>query len=44
MNCAPQQYPTLTKRIANGFSGPADFFPWLAVPEEADRYLKQPAA
>ncbi len=41
---AAQQFPVLAKRIANGFNDPTDFFPWFAVPEEADRYLKQLAA
>jgi len=35
-----QAYPTLARRIANGFDNPPDFFPWFAVPEEADAYLK----
>jgi hypothetical protein len=39
-----QAYPALARRIANGFDNPLDFFPWFAVPEEADRYLKQLAA
>lgn len=38
---AAQGIPALAKRIANGFNDPTDFFPWFAVPEEADRYLKQ---
>lgn len=41
---AAQQFPTLATRIANGFNDPTDFFPWFAVPEEADAYLKQLAA
>jgi hypothetical protein len=41
---AAQQFPELAKRIANGFDDPTDFFPWFAVPEEADAYLKQLAA
>jgi styrene monooxygenase A-like protein len=41
---AAQQFPTLAKRIANGFDDPTDFFPWFAVPAEADAYLKQLAA
>lgn len=41
---AAQQFPVLAKRIANGFDDPTDFFPWFAVPEEADAYLKQLAA
>lgn len=39
-----QAYPVLAKRIANGFDDPRDLFPWFAVPEEADRYLRQLAA
>lgn len=39
-----QAYPVLAKRIANGFDNPVDFFPWFAVPEEADKYLQQLAA
>jgi hypothetical protein len=39
-----QAYPSLAKRIANGFDNPLDFFPWFAVPEEADAYLKKLAA
>jgi hypothetical protein len=41
---AAQQFPKLAKRMANGFDDPTDFFPWLAVPEEADKYLKSLAA
>jgi len=41
---AAQQFPVLAKRIANGFNDPTDLFPWFAVPEEAERYLKQLAA
>lgn len=41
---AAQQIPALAKRIANGFNDPSDFFPWFAVPEEADKYLAQLAA
>lgn len=41
---AAQAYPELAKRIANGFDNPPDFFPWFAVPEEADAYLKKLAA
>jgi Styrene monooxygenase A putative substrate binding domain len=37
---AAQGYPVLAKRIANGFNEPLDYFPWFAVPEEANRYLK----
>lgn len=39
-----QAFPTLARRIANGFNDPRDLFPWFAVPEEADRYLGQLAA
>ncbi|WP_137128569.1 styrene monooxygenase/indole monooxygenase family protein [Rhizobium sp. FY34] len=39
-----QGFPELAKRIANGFDDPRDFFPWFAVPEEADAYLKRLAA
>ncbi len=39
-----QAYPDLAKRIANGFNDPRDFFPWFAVPEEADAYLTRLAA
>jgi hypothetical protein len=39
-----QAYPDLAKRIANGFDNPVDFFPWFAVPEEADAYLQRLAA
>jgi hypothetical protein len=39
-----QAYPALAKRIANGFDNPVDFFPWFAVPEEAEKYLQQLAA
>lgn len=39
-----QAYPALAKRIANGFNDPRDFFPWFAVPEEADAYLTKLAA
>lgn len=39
-----QGFPLLAKRIANGFEDPRDFFPWFAVPEEADAYLKTLAA
>lgn len=39
-----QAYPELARRIANGFDNPRDLFPWFAVPEEADRYLRQLAA
>ena len=39
-----QAYPELAKRIANGFNDPRDFFPWFAVPEEADAYLAKLAA
>jgi hypothetical protein len=36
-----QRFPILANRIANCFNQPSDFFPWFAVPEEADRYLAQ---
>ena len=39
-----QAYPELAKRIANGFNDPRDFFPWFAIPEEADAYLTRLAA
>jgi len=39
-----QAFPVLARRIANGFNNPLDFFPWFAVPEEAELYLKQLAA
>ncbi|OQP87383.1 alanine-phosphoribitol ligase [Rhizobium rhizosphaerae] len=39
-----QAYPALARRIANGFDDPRDFFPWFAVPEEADAYLEKLAA
>ncbi len=39
-----QAYPALAHRIANGFNDPRDFFPWFAVPEEADAYLQRLAA
>ncbi len=39
-----QSYPVLARRIANGFDNPPDLFPWFAVPEEAELYLKQLAA
>jgi hypothetical protein len=39
-----QAYPELARRIANGFNQPSDFFPWFAVPEEADAYLAKLAA
>ena len=41
---AAQGIPVLAKRIANGFNDPLDYFPWFAVPEEADKYLKSLAA
>ena len=41
---AAQGIPALARRIANGFDNPVDFFPWFAVPEEADKYLKSLAA
>lgn len=39
-----QAFPELARRIANGFNNPLDFFPWFAVPEEADAYLAKLAA
>ncbi len=39
-----QAYPVLAKRIANAFDNPVDLFPWLAVPEEAEKYLQELAA
>lgn len=41
---AAQTFPELAKRIANGFDDPRGFFPWFAVPEEADAYLQRLAA
>ena len=41
---AAQGFPVLARRIANGFNEPLDYFPWFAVPEEADKYLKSLAA
>lgn len=41
---AAQAFPVLARRIANGFDNPLDYFPWFAVPEEADKYLKSLAA
>jgi Styrene monooxygenase A putative substrate binding domain len=41
---AAQSQPALAKRIANAFDHPPDLFPWFAVPEEADQYLRQLAA
>lgn len=41
---AAQGFPALARRIANGFDNPLDLFPWFAVPEEADAYLRQLAA
>jgi hypothetical protein len=29
-----------SRRIADGFNEPLDYFPWFAAPEEADRCLK----
>jgi hypothetical protein len=37
---AAQRLPVLARRIANAFDDPRDLFPWFAVPEEAERYLK----
>ena len=39
-----QAFPVLARRIANGFNDPRDFFPWFAVPEEAEAYLGRLAA
>ena len=41
---AMQSFPALAKRFVNGFDEPRDLFPWLAVPEEAEKYLHQLAA
>jgi hypothetical protein len=41
---AAQGIPALSRRIANCFDEPLDLFPWFAVPEEADKYLKSLAA
>jgi hypothetical protein len=41
---AAQGFPVLARRIANCFDEPRDLFPWFAVPEEAERYLKSLAA
>jgi hypothetical protein len=41
---AAQGIPVLARRIANCFNEPLDLFPWFAVPEEADKYLKSLAA
>ncbi|MDE2285497.1 MAG: FAD-binding oxidoreductase, partial [Hyphomicrobiales bacterium] len=41
---AAQGIPVLAKRIANCFDEPLDLFPWFAVPEEAEKYLKSLAA
>jgi hypothetical protein len=41
---AAQGFPALARRIANGFDNPLDLFPWFAVPEEADAYLRRLAA
>ena len=34
----------IARRFANCFNEPLDLFPWFAVPEEADKYLKSLAA
>jgi hypothetical protein len=34
-----QQFPALADRIADCFDRPANFFPWFAVPEEAEKVL-----
>lgn len=39
-----QAFPVLARRIANGFNDPRDFFPWFAVPDEAEAYLQKLAA
>jgi hypothetical protein len=41
---AAQGFPALARRIANGFNQPTDLFPWFAVPEEAENYLKRLAS
>lgn len=38
---AAQGLPALAKRIVNAFDNPPDLFPWFAVPEEAEKYLRQ---
>jgi hypothetical protein len=35
-----QQFPALADRIADCFDRPANFFPWFAVPEEAEKVLE----
>ena len=39
-----QTYPSLARRIANGFDNPPDLFPWFVLPEAAERYLQQIAS
>lgn len=34
-----QQFPALADRIADCFDRPANFFPWFAVPKEAEKVL-----
>ncbi len=41
---AAQTSEVIARRFANGFNEPPDLFPWFAVPEEADKYLKSLAA
>jgi hypothetical protein len=41
---AAQTSPSIARRFANCFNEPTDLFPWFAVPEEADKYLKSLAA
>lgn len=41
---AAQGFPALARRIANGFDNPLDLFPWFAVPEDAEAYLRRLAA
>jgi Styrene monooxygenase A putative substrate binding domain len=41
---AAQTSPVVAGRFANCFNEPLDLFPWFAVPEEADKYLKSLAA
>jgi hypothetical protein len=37
---AAQTNDVIARRFANCFNEPQDLFPWFAVPEEADKYLK----
>jgi len=41
---AAQTNDVIARRFANCFNEPLDLFPWFAVPEEADKYLKSLAA